>query len=871
MRTKHSLTVLAALTLGLGLTLALGMALVPNQSVRADRQLRTVDPTLEQEVATQLGAAARPAVETSKLTANDGVAYDEFGHVVGIDGDTIVVAAPRYNGLTGAAYVFTRNEDGADSWGQTAKLTASDAAPSDFFARRVAIDGDTIVVGAVWDDDPNSSAGSVYLFERNQGGADNWGQTTKITITDGITNDHFGFDVAISGDTLVVGAWGDDDYGATAGAAYVFSRNEGGADNWGQVTRLSPSVSTAGQSFGFSLDIDDDTIVAGVYASESEVGAAYVFARNQGGADNWGQVAILTPTMGAAGDKFGQAVAIDGDTIVVGAFYNDSNGSSSGSAYIYTRNEDGADNWGQVAHLTATDATAGDNFGHSVDIEGDTVVIGAYRDGDLGIDSGSAYVFARNQGGADNWGQVSKLLASDGAYRDYFGVSVGVSDDHVIVGAYNDDDLGNDSGSAYVFTLLGGTWEQEASPIAPDGMTYDEFGYAVAIDGDTVLVGAEYGDGAIIVNIGSAYLFARNQGGADNWGLTAHLSATDATIGDYFGCATGIDRGTAVVGAYVGDGLVADSGNAYVFTRNEGGADHWGQTTEIYANDGSSGRYFGYAVAIEGDTIVVGAPYENPHGGASGAAYVFERNAGGADNWGQTAKISPTLGMGTAGDVFGWSVDIEGNTIVVGAPAQYGGNYGSAYVFGRNVGGAGKWGQVAQLSYSPGASDDRFGWAVDLDGDTVVVGAPYDDDNGNNSGSAFVYARNQDGVDNWGQVTQLSPTDAAIDDEFGDGVAIAGDVIYVGAPGDDYVAGRAGSAYVFERNAGGGDQWGQVGMLTADNYALNDEFGTAVAASGQLVVVGAWFGDGRIMDSGSAYVYRETPFGVYLPLVLRDS
>jgi FG-GAP repeat len=163
------------------------------------------------------------------------------------------------------------------------------------------------------------------------------------------------------------------------------------------------------------------------------------------------EIAKLLASDGAAEDRFGAGVAISGDTVVIGANCDDYNGLCSGSAYVFDRDEGGADNWGEVKKLLASDGAAEDRFGNFVAISGDTVVIGAGGDDDNGSDSGSAYVFERDQGGADNWGQVKKLTASDGAAEDIFAGSVAISGDTVVIGAKGDDDNGSDSGSAYIF------------------------------------------------------------------------------------------------------------------------------------------------------------------------------------------------------------------------------------------------------------------------------------------------------------------------------------------------------------------------------------------------------------------------------------
>ena len=399
--------------------------------------------------------------ESAKLLASDGVEGDFFGFSVAISGDTMVVGAfdDDDNGFdSSSAYVFERDQGGIDNWGQVTKLLASDGAALDEFGVSVAISGDTVVVGAQVDDDKSLDSGSAYVFERDQGGIDNWGQVTKLLASDGAVDDEFGFSVAISGDTVVVGAFDDDDNGSHSGSAYVFERDQGGIDNWGQVNKLLASDGAEFDHFGFLLAISGDTVVVGAGGDDDngiDSGSAYVFERDQGGIDNWGQVTKLLDSDGAAGDRFGFSVAISGNTVVVGAVLDDDNGIDFGSAYVFERDQGGIDNWGQVTKLLDSDGAVHDFFGFSVAISGDTVVVGVGGDDDNGIDSGSAYVFERDQGGIGNWGQVTKLLASDGVVDDFFGFSGAISGDTVVVGAlqfiFPDTSTGN--GAAYAFSL----------------------------------------------------------------------------------------------------------------------------------------------------------------------------------------------------------------------------------------------------------------------------------------------------------------------------------------------------------------------------------------------------------------------------------
>ena len=387
--------------------------------------------------------------QTKKLTASDAAADDRFGYSVATNGDTVVVGAYGKNWQSGAppifvpisrgaAYIFERNQGGAENWGQVKILTPSDSSASDRFGWSVAINGDTVVVGALVKD---SNTGAAYIFGRNQGGAENWGQVKKLTASDAAVNDQFGSSVSINADTVVVGAWVKN---SNTGAAYIFERNQGGAENWGQVKKLTASDAATFGYFGYSVSINGNTAVVGSYGKQP--GAAYIFERNQGGAENWGQVQKLTASDGIGGDQFGISVAINIDTVAVGA--NHGNRGTSGAVYIFKRNQGGAENWGQVQELTASDANLLDEFGISVAIDGDTLAVGAWAQNLL--TGGATYIFERNQNGVEGWGEVQKLTASDVAAHDQFGSSVGIDGDTVVVGAMGKN---SHTGAAYTFDL----------------------------------------------------------------------------------------------------------------------------------------------------------------------------------------------------------------------------------------------------------------------------------------------------------------------------------------------------------------------------------------------------------------------------------
>ena len=223
----------------------------------------------------------------------------------------------------------------AQEWELTAGLTAQDQAAYDEFGASATLHGDTAVVGAFQDDDLGTDSGSVSIYQRDLGGPGNWGFLKKIIAADGASGDHFGIGVALDGEILVVGAYTDDDNGGDSGSAYVFERNAGGENNWGEMAKLLPEADSAGHQFGWRVAVSAGTIIVGAryddYAGY-ETGAAYIFDRDEGG--NWSQTAKLTASDGSNGDVFGYAVAVSGDTAVVGALLEDEGGSDAGAVYI---------------------------------------------------------------------------------------------------------------------------------------------------------------------------------------------------------------------------------------------------------------------------------------------------------------------------------------------------------------------------------------------------------------------------------------------------------------------------------------------------------------------------------------------------------
>ena len=389
---------------------------------------------------------------------------------------------------------------------QLDKLLAADGVANDIFGTSVSVSGDVAVVGAILDDDNGTSSGSAYIYRFN---GTTWVQEQKLLADDGAAGDRFGISVSVSGapgsEVAVVGAHFDDDNGSESGSAYIYRFN--GA-MWVQEQKLLASDGAANHVFGHSVSVSgapgSEVAVVGANGDDdngTSSGSAYIYRFN--GA-MWVQEQKLLADDGAQFEGFGFSVAVSGapgsEVVVVGADGDDDNGSSSGSAYIFRFN--GA-MWVQEQKLTASDAAQFDLFGTSVSISGapgsEVAVVGANQDDDNGLDSGSAYVY-RFDGAM--WVQEQKLLADDGAANDLFGTSVSISGapgaEVAVVGAYQDDDNGINSGSAYIYRFNGATWAQEQKLLAFDGAVSDHFGKSVSVSSapgaEVAVVGASLDD-----------------------------------------------------------------------------------------------------------------------------------------------------------------------------------------------------------------------------------------------------------------------------------------------------------------------------------------------------------------------------------------
>ena len=387
------------------------------------------------------------------------------------------------------------------------KVVAADGDRDDNFGRAVAVDGDTAVITAPRDDQPNGEdGGSAYVFTKSGGG---WRQEAKIAATEGESDDRFGSSVAISGDTAVVGAaLADGPNGTDSGSVAVFERASG---DWPQVSTLVAEDGERLDSFGDAVALEGDTLVVGAPNhpgnNGTDAGGVYIFER---AGDTWSQQAKLAPFVLDRADLFGKALGLVGDTLLVGAPGDeDPNGSQAGAVYPYRRVNGSWERQGRIA------AEGGDeyhDFGRAVASNGDRAVIGAPgyetdEDEDDGeTDLGAAYVFDRIEG---SWTQQARLRPGDGDGDDRFGYAVALVDDVALAGAPRDEDPnGLLGGSAYVFQLADGSWSQQAKFSARHGRPEDNFGWSIAASQGLALAGVPREDRAQGHSAGAAHFYS---------------------------------------------------------------------------------------------------------------------------------------------------------------------------------------------------------------------------------------------------------------------------------------------------------------------------------------------------------------------------
>ncbi|SDR49208.1 VCBS domain-containing protein [Pseudovibrio sp. Tun.PSC04-5.I4] len=867
-------------------------------------------------------------VHPGKLVASDGAKEDYFGSNAQVNDHGVVVVGSQGDddkgSKSGSVYVYTPDGDG---YVET-KLMASDGAANDGFGIKTVLNNSGVIaVSASIDGDKGPNSGSIYVYTPTEGGSYS---EVKLTASDGVARDVLGYNgLSINADGVIVATA----YGTTSDRIYIFTPDGSGGYT---ETKL---VALGDDGFGHNVTIND----AGVVFADSPGKLARVFTPD--GEGGYTEMQLTAPDSNAS---FGISGAVEGDgTIVVGAnsalyiyepdgsgnyavskliteraFGGDqlainesgvivaggegySVGSSSSRGIVGVYVPDGSGSYTQI-FLTAYDGATSDHFGNSVSInEAGVIAVGAYFDDDKGNNSGSAYIFVPNDDGnyvgadgtvyeptgtpvinsysehheADGDGTAFKLVASDGAKEDYFGSNAQVNDHGVVVvGSQGDDDKGSKSGSVYVYTPDGDGYV-ETKLMASDGAANDGFGIKTVLNNSGVIAVSASIDGDKGPNSGSIYVYTPTEGGSYS---EVKLTASDGVARDVLGYnglsinADGVIVATAYgttsdriyiftpdgSGGYTETKLVAlgDDGFGHNVTINDAGvvfADSPGKLARVFTPDGEGGytemqltapdsnASFGISGAVEGDgTIVVGA---------NSALYIYEPD--GSGNY-AVSKLITERAFG--GDQLAIN---ESGVIVAGGEGYSVGSSSSRGIVGVYVpDGSGSYTQIFLTAYD-GATSDHFGNSVSInEAGVIAVGAYFDDDKGNNSGSAYIFVPNDDGNYVGADGTVYEPTGTPVIETFetpsleiigsdaaetllaGDGA----DVIYgnggadriIGGAGDDQLSGGDGNdTFVFAAGDIGHDVIS--GFTAGEGSADVIEIETAVFADFAALIAAA--------------------------------
>ena len=455
---------------------------------------------------------------------------------------------------------------------------------------------------------------------------------------------------------------GDADAPAATPAADEPAKESAKADS-GYAIGDPPAAADAAEDEGDGADDADPPPAArpaGTVVDPDDAPVARTPLDPKGPANMGGSEAILVPHDAAAGDEFGWSADTDGVRIISGAPLHDDQGADSGAAYIFVRDAAGA--WVQEAELRADDGEGGVWFGRWAAIDGDVAVVGAPLADAFGRDddSGAAYIFQRRDGA---WEQTQRLVADVPVGGEQFGWNVAIDGDVIVVSASNETNGGGQG--VYVFRRAGDEWALEAK-LAPSEEGDDYFfGQDIDVSGDTIVAGAKGRAAFVGTNAGVVFVFQRRGSG---WAESAILEASDAFVQDHFGRAVAIAGDTIVVGAYKEDSAGADGGSAYVFERDAAAPGGWRQATKLIGQSTGTRDWFGYEVGTDGDTVVVGAPHVNlaePEIFRAGLVVVFRRSG---DGWVQVAELvaGDAVAAGPSAE-FGWAVDVQDGVLAVGA------------------------------------------------------------------------------------------------------------------------------------------------------------------------------------------------------------
>ena len=603
-----------------------------------------------------LAAAARAQWDGAQMLHAGAVTNDGAGNAVDVDRDTMIVGVPGFDLPSklgaGAAVIFRWQ---GTSWVEEARLTATDAAAGDRFGTSVAIQGNTAVVGSYLHDLPGKpDAGAVYVFQRT---GTTWTQVAKLTASNSAANDNLGISVDLDQDTILAGAWLKTLLSPQQGAAYAFTRSAAGV--WSQQAQLSDISGSVADWFGNRVALEGDTAVIASPGDDvifTDRGTVQIYTRS---GTTWTRRAALDPGLVGAADFFGSSVSIHNGSVAVGAPGSDvTAGGNEGAVYVFTGS--GA-SWSLQQKLTRSGAATAEGLGGAVAIRGDAVVCGvANFDGVVGVNQGLGIFFTRS---GTTWTASEIFLPNETQAQASFGSAVAMSDEFVAVGATNWSRAGaNFSGAAYAFRRASGVPARTLTLAAPTPQTDANFGNRLVADDTRLVVGAYNEDGPAGANQGAVYIYRFQD---ESFVLEQKLLPSVQQGGAEFGRALALDANTLVVGAPNEDDAAADAGAAYVFFYN---GSTWTQQARLASQEPAATNRFGWSVSVSGDRAVVGSPYDDLVISASnrpdaGSADSFLRTG---TTWAFEKEFAELSAFGA--EAAGWSVAANGDFVAIGIP-----------------------------------------------------------------------------------------------------------------------------------------------------------------------------------------------------------
>lgn len=617
-------------------------------------------------------------------------------------------------------------------------------------------------------------------------------------------------------------------------AEQVFVYDLQGSSTAGAILTLgNPNVGDPA-GFGTSVAIAGTRVIVGAPGeSTAGAGAGAVFVFDLQRVSPTVPVATLRNPAPVDGDGFGGAVAISGTRVVVGVAGSDVGADDAGRAYVFDLSV--ASPTTQVFTLNNPVPGANDQFGTSVGISGLRVVVGALGADASAEDGGAAYIY--NLSSVAPTAPIGTLKKPVAAESDLFGYAVAISGSRVVVGAVGDDRGAVDTGAAYVYDIESATPEIPVAMLDnPEPVANDRFGEAVAISGTQIVIGCPN------ANNFTGKTFAYDLASESPTTPTVSLKKLAPQPGDNFGFSVAIDGSTVAVSSPYATSSALDLGGAFVFvppTRPE-------PDTLVNVLAGQGGES-GTAVAISGRYLVVGNPGDSTAQPTSGSATIFDL----ASDTPTVPAFSLSNPVPSEGSRFGGVVAISGTKVVIGAPGADQGatDAGSAYVY--DLSSATPTVPTVTLLNGAANAGDSFGASVGISGNRVVVGAFLAGADAANSGRVYVYdlTAEQPGT----AALILHHPSAEVGALFGSSLAIDGAKVVVGAPGDDFGASGAGRVFVYDLD--GMTPTEAMANLPNPSPEVNDRFGNAVAISRSQVVVAALGDSSGAPDAGSVYVY----------------